>query len=1288
MGCTPSHSDIVNSVTKSGIRFLKRPKVVLPGHQGASGRCSLALLVKSSTRCDSGGDLLQGQRLAEEQPSSRWNQAITAGLHQLMGDAPSGKRREMEGRMLETETSLSQLTKPQGHMAQDVLFKTQNSHGSEGAAPSGEENEKSNTQETSKGEEKPKCHRLSQQGHVCQPVLPAHEPAGKVDFPAPLVQAHLRTYTYLHSSLSRYEAVLCVVHQATQTQELLQPVVSFLLLCFDEINQLLGDIATDGEGLLREVRADLVWPLRQGEPQEQPDLLQQLLWYTVGKLQALRGAVASLSCSFLEGSCSYLHSAASHLDKKLKMKQSMDECLRRALGQLESLASGHSDTEAQDLPLFSEDSGIGADNESVRSVDQLGKQASWDSTAEPAEWKLRVSPHGEAWPSGHSGQQGPFWLGSDRPQDCLLSRPPAEAQRASRGQAGSLSPSNTGTENTLPGPLGPFQSPASDSRGGGATVAASPSEGSRLLNVAPLHEQEDSSPEEEDVGSRGLCTQQKEVPLPRPRSSPAGRESTFWPHSGHLRSPQAQEMIQRMKEAISERIKFVPGPCGHEDWAEEEERRTTVPPGPSVVSESRRAPVKQRRSLSEARLKSPAGAPMLQELRRVQGDLSQRLEVLGRPGAQRPAPGQAGVPRPRAGSLWADSCRAAPSNPRGKLKAALTQNFSILPSHGKSILQKCRPFPEGAQPWQGNVEKLPNSLSSDEKDSEALGAKAWGVGGHPTRTSVKKLIETFSAPESLKTPGDAKDSGASSCLRKWGVPSTPPRFPIYRGLAPWYPKPRVSPAAGTDSRSSAPSLPPLLPADASESEDVTCAMGEDPEHLPPPPLEVLMDKSFTSLEPGESSQPEGRGSEGTSLPGLARVGPAGRTWASPKLRASVRPLDLLPSKGPASTPRPHRTGSTSGKSSCNPGKLALDPSPPPAVGHNVEVEGGAQSGAQAEKATSPCTLPREALPLQHPSHTSGHNRTLEPSLARPARGLHSPETPRLSPESSPPAARKASPTRAHWVPRMEKGHPSLPSHRPAQPDHPAVHRSPSPPLSPGAPSPLVSPRVLIPPTPKRQTSPQPQPKLPSPPLESPPAQHGESSSPSSGPSPSPPESPSQGHKERSDSEDGGADPAKVPGNTHSIFCPATASLFEARTLSSTAHPLTAQSLPSGAGGPPGTPEGGWRSSSRPRLKGDSQRRPVLCALQPQPFVRGTAPDRRPGIQPRLPGPSTASAARLGQSSSEGSPRKDTAPWSSPWTPGLKGGSGRAFPPELCVRGRGLQREASAGQAQPRQEEGT
>ncbi|XP_044117769.1 photoreceptor cilium actin regulator [Neovison vison] len=1300
MGCTPSHSDIVNSVAKSGIQFFKKPKAILPGCQGASERCSIPLLVPSCTCYDSGEDPSQGQRLAEEQPRFGWTQSPAEGLCRRTRDLTAGQRKAMEGMLPETETSPPQLDKSQSHRAKDLPSKTQSSHGSQGAGFSREESEERNTQQR-----KLRCHTCGQQDHCCQTILPAHEPESKVDFPETLVKAHQHAYTYLHSCLSKYEAILCLIHQATQTQELLQPMITFLLLCFDEVNQLLGEISKDGETLLQEVREDLAWPLRKGESQEQPDLLQQLLQYTVSKLLGLSGTVASVTSSFLEGSSSYHHATASLLGKKLSTKRAADECLLRALGHLESLASGHGDPGMQGGPLCSEDSGIGGDNESVQLGDRLGKQASWDSGSEPAECKPVHSATGEARLSGKTWQQSPSRMGADRPQDCPLSRPPtAKVQPTAQWGAGSPRPSSPGPKTMTARPLGMGESTLCESPGIGVSTEADFSKGSRLMDTPSFSEEEDSSPEgeEDQVSGVSPCPWQEKSSPPRPRSSPGGPESPFQPHPGRLESPQAQEMILKMKEAISERIKFVPVPSGTQDWADEEERRTAVSPRPSTASGSSRAPVRQRRSQSEGCLQSHMEDPTFQELRRVQRDLSRRLEAFYALGAWQQGRSPERVRQPRAVALRPDTCRGSQNNTISKLKASLTKNFVILPSQDKSILQKCGPRPEGEEPRPGEGEGLPITIPSGEKTSEAPGAEDWNVRGCPSRTSVKKLIETFSPAKSLRTLGDSKDAGPSPCLRKWGIPIMPPRFPIYRGLAPLYPKPRISPAASRESlqegpgwRPLSPIFPRLLTSGVPKKEDlsVNSETEDDPEHLPPPPPEILMDKSFTSLEPPESSTPAGSSPKGTHVPGPGGADPARRTWASPKLRASMSPTDLLPSKSATAPTRPHSTGPGASKSGCGTRKVTMDLSRPSVTGRNQEVEGkGAPSQAPTDRVTSLSKHAQKAIPWHHSSHTPGQNRTLEPSLARSTRGSHSPEAPRQSQERSPLLVRKASSTRGYWTPRADRRQPS--SHRPAQPSAPPVHGSPSPPVSPP-----ISPTVPSPPTMKEGASPPPRHRPPNTPPVSPPAwhtsspatPHTEASSPSSATSPSPPVSPALGHKQTRASEDNQAATAKASGNTRSIFCPATSSLFEAALPPSTAHPPAAASLPPEAGSPRGTPAGGWRSSG-PRQRAGSQRGMALCALNPQPFIRRTASDRRPSVRLRLPvpgAPSDACQPALSRSSSsEESPKKDTEPWNSPCAPELRGGGRGASPPELFVLGQGLQREARASHTQdkPQQRE--
>ncbi|CAH6786962.1 photoreceptor cilium actin regulator [Phodopus roborovskii] len=1267
MGCTPSHNGIVNSVAKSGIQFFKKPKAILPGCQRGSPKCPIPLLVQSSAFCDPGGDLHLGQRPTEEPASPKEPQTMAEGLCQLTKD--------MKG--LIPESQRFQLNKSQSHAATHMSFGIEGYHTIQEADFAGQESEKNISQETSKWNKEPMCHHSDNQGH-CYQTTP--ESKGKVDFPEPLVKAHQHAYAYLHTSLSRYEAILHLVQQASHTRELLQPMLNFLLLCFEEVNQLLGEISKDGEVILQEVRGNLAWPSGKGKPWEQPDLLQQLLQYTVNKLQVAHSTVAALTGSLLEGSSSYLSSTASHLEGKLSTKRSIDECLLRALGQIESLTTGHGDPGLLGPPLCSEDSGICADNESVQSMEKLGKQTSWDFATELGEWKPGTARQVEARLAGHAWQEGPHWTGSDRHQGCPLSRPGmAKIQPAAQDNARHSSASSTGPEAATSRPPEGTKSIMQDSLGVEDPVKTHFSQSSGLVEALSLSEDEDSSPEEEDeVSSTDLHAEQLKASS-RPRSSPATRESLFQPYSRKLRSPQAQEMILKMKEAISERIKFVPVPSRPQDWAEEEEGRTMVPPRPSTASGSRRTPERQRRSQSEGCLKSHVEDPTLQELRRVQTDLSRRLEVFYALGGTRQGQNKERLLPSRASVLCPPSnCKVSPSSAMSKFKASLTKNFSILPNQDKSILQRGSTLSEHDQPCQEKAERLPNAILCGEKNSRVPRDTEWDTRGYCTRTSVKKLIETFSPNENLRTPRNSRNLGSSPCLRKWGVPAMPPRFPIYRGLAPLYPKPQISPASGREPlkvgmgwRPSAP-FPSLPPAEACKREDISCEAGEDLENLPPPPLEILMDKSFTALELPAT----GSSVEETLVPGLQQENSMPRkTWASLKLRASMGPMDLLPSKGIGSSPRLHdTTGPGIIRNVGNSRKLTLDLNSQQAVSPVAESE--AHTHSEAENAARHSEHHQKTLPWHHTNTTSGQSKTLEPSLARPSQGPHCPEVSRKGPERSPPGVKKASPTRVQWASQGDRRPQSLPSSPGLSESGPrAVLSSHDPPLSP---------RTLSPPAIKKPTSPGGHPQS-NPAQESCPVQWTEANTPSSDSSSSPSIPPPQGFKEMSHSEGGEPTMAKAPRNTCSLFCPAASSLFEAKSSFSIPHLRT---LPE-PGASLKNPTGGWRGSSGSRLRADLQRRTALSALNPLPFIRRTASDRQrqrqQGDPLLLPGSSwEPHPCQSSSSSSEDSPKQETPSWNNSRAPELQSsGTKWASPLELCVLGHGLQPETRVSRSQDR-----
>ncbi|XP_074144358.1 photoreceptor cilium actin regulator [Sminthopsis crassicaudata] len=1270
MGCAPSHSAIV---PRSAIQFWRKPKAILSVHQAYCERLSIPLLVQNSTYYGSGEAASEGwKQQAREHPDPKRNQNMVRSLHQFPGNPSPGRRRESGDATLNDEAALSEITDSQKHLTKDTQLENQNS--SRGDFFSWSENKGQSAKESSKKGNVPTAHELGKDSCYCQAQdFLAYGPEDKVDFPEALVKAHHKAYAFLHPSLSRYETILGIADEAAQTQQYLQQMVGFLLWRFDEINKLLGDITNDGEALLREAGAHLAWPAEKEDAPWQPDLLQQLLQYTANRMQLLHDTVATLTSSSLQDSSSYLHSAAQHLDKKLETKRELDQCLLKAIGLLKGCAAGPRTPKADDRPLYSEDSGIGADNESLYSVDKLGKQSSWDSLEEPAERKPWVS----------SRLHHPSAPGSCRPQDGALER-----QRAQPAALGNPSHADEALAN-------------SHSRSLQLEKRCSHKEGERSEDcrlMAPLLTDEDGDSEEEEEeeeeedseeGTPSLSHSQRETWSLRPTTFPAFTEIMLWPHFKRIKSPQAHEMILKMKDAISERIKFVPVQPVHKEWVEDEEKKIILPARPSTASEGRTQSEGPKRSKSEESLKNYTEDPTLLELQRVQKDLSQRLEMFY--GFRRKRKTQNKEEHPGTAVLCLDSRRGpAQGSSISKLKASLAKNLSILPSQEKIVLQKPDPNSKCEQPSKGKAEPLSKTTSpvqehkSWEREKEVPETQGWTGEGCGPRPSVKKLIKTFSPAEEIVP----RPSGEVNGIKKFGFPIISPRFPIYRGLAPLYPKHQISPGTageapklGSSWRPFAPLLAPLPTGTQVSRNAPNDETEEDLEDFPPPPPEILMDNSFNSLTTPGDPEPGGGSSE---LP--SKLPPPRKTSASQRLKASLNPIDLLPSKNIPNPIPPSGKGAGDTKAERRGRNLYSELLHAPRTGHNQERPAVAPSRSEVEEATSLNKQPHKVIPLPQPGNTAGLKGNKEGSTGRPSR----PEGLRQGQEKGPSLVRRVSPTRPHWSHRTERRNLSPPaSHRPTglptQPSLPQVQRQASPPFSPRTspparartPSPPTSP-----PTSRKSTSPLPQPKYPSSPVEvpqslpahqelsSPLVTHREVSPPSSGSTSTPPTSPSQEPKEQSSWGDQDPAPAKVIPNTCSIFCPASPSMFEAKSPSSpkASHPENGEH--------PEMAAEAKRTAVSPRPWGESQRRMALCALNPQPFIRRTASDHRPRVRLRLPGSASVGTASelCSQTSSEESSPKEAVPWNSLCLPDTKLGSKWASQPELYVVGRGLQRE--------------
>ncbi|XP_065256424.1 photoreceptor cilium actin regulator [Emys orbicularis] len=1303
MGCTPSHSEIANHVAKIGTNPLNKPKGILPVDPGEEA-FSIPLLVKGSSCYDidkfpQRGSLGKDHQLEREEKTSELIKNVNFHLssEDLSLSEIHEEEKKIERTATEAEIAMSELIESQKHIAEDIQIKKQSSCESEATTFTWDNKNESNTKQTPKKGKKQKSHKPAKQGRLCKPkeksTPPICKTEKKVDFPDQLVKAHQNAYAYLNPNLSKYEAILCMANQATQTQLLLQQMVSFLVFRFDEINQLLEEIANDGEELLKEVGGNLAWPAGKGDPKERPDLLQQLLQYTVNKMQLLNGTVASLTSSALQETGSYLQSAASNLEEKLKAKQGFDERLLRAIKLLEASAVVSSQAHADDRTLYSEDSGLGADNESIKefnSLDKLGRQTSCDSCAHdhPSQKHNRIP--------GEHLCNGTLSV-TTRSHDCALERHFKDIfypSVHSKGTTSSLgaTPENASTRLQCSNVT---KSPSFNSLQSDAAQEGKDFKDCESIDSPSANEEEESTPEEDDNDNTSLSEMGKNALPRRPMSSPAVTDKTRRPSIKRKENPENEEMILKMKDAISEKIKFVPAKCGRKEWTEDEGGKAALTARPSTASGSQKTLVKQRRSRSEESLRSRAEDPTLLELQRTQKDLNKRLETFYMLNGNKETDGKQEILKPRAAAYLQDTEQVTPRSSTNKLKASLSKNFSILPNQDTVPLPKSEQHTvshpderRGRKPIKATAS---TQDSSYRKENEPPGIEKFNSRGCAPRKSVKKLIETFSPSEGLVKPIHLRTLGPIKCIRKFGLPVIPPTMPLQRALAPLIHKHRVSPIGDINlpntnaSHCNFPTaFPPVAELSRSDTNEET---NEDLENLPPPPPEMLMDSSFDLSESEESTIMEGNSSDIAKKPAKTELHATKRMHISPKIKASLHSIDFLPSKN-INSPNMiaskvlRNTGSDSKFR-----KYSLELNSTNMFIHSQEGKLASQRDNEMKEAADLYKQSHKIIPLQVPSGVSKQNRNCSESK-EPGTNLASVQNQKqIYPDSlgrnekSPAFVRRISPTRTPPSSPPTEKRLSSPS---AYPRHilqtfnhfPPTRRQPSPP---------ANPRVSSPPMQKKLPSSPNQRKLPSPPvgrkqsppaqrkLSSPPAQRREASPPPFCTTPSPPASPSRSHKVLQNSLDSGDEqqlsPPKIVSNARSIFCPATPSLFEAKPPSPPSYCTTE------VAGQPEVSAFAQKNSLLLRQCGDQQRRMALSAANPQPFIKRSFSDRRPGVYLRLPAPvSAGSEPLLNQASMEESPRKEGDSWNSTCFSEFKGSSRSASHPELYIVGQGLHRE--------------
>lgn len=610
----------------------------------------------------------------------------------------------------------------------------------------------------------------------------------KVDFPEPLVQAHQAAYAFLNPGITKYDIILGLLEEATQTQVSVQPMVAFMALRYEEVIQGLEEMADEGEKLLKEYGDHLAWPsqiknlpssvpLKAGSANMDPppDLLQQLLQYTTQRMQTVSQKVSGIGDTALEEAIVYFGSISEILMEKIRIKRLVETRLMKLLSCIEVAALRKPGPE--DSALFSEDSGIGAENESLAGSETQHRQESCGSSG--ANSTTLVSPRGQTSMKDRQGVSRQMHLRK-------------------------ISPSVSVTSLNSICSIG--------------TLMANDQRDSALGSVS-LDDVDDEDGEEMDRGM-GII----QVGFLK-RSNFSNTENNQC--SNHLPpetvgTPQNLEKTWRMKNAISGRVQFRSPPKTitkanvvgspktiRRQWKEEEELSSRSPP---AAASSRRATVKKAPAASERRSRSAesihcrSGDTMLLEKDRGSNQRFQRINknkasgnVRKVPGKQNQSPAQS--PTINRKNLSQDKISGCPKAFKGN--SSPTKHINKKQNAASSVAEdKLR---ENNIKEVAVVSNPPPSPPSSPRPSSGL---------YRGRNSVKKLIDTFS--QGIEGQSNLEALGPLKGVRKCGVPI----------------------------------LPGLGNMEAVLSTGVTSCMPQtyylDLDSLPPPPWEVLMDNSYES----------------------------------------------------------------------------------------------------------------------------------------------------------------------------------------------------------------------------------------------------------------------------------------------------------------------------------------------------------------------------------------------------------------------------------------------------------
>ncbi|XP_016379175.1 uncharacterized protein LOC107717046 [Sinocyclocheilus rhinocerous] len=340
MGCSPSKGQLFSKkATLSASPENKNAELLSDGAQR---------LIKAEI-----STATEGLTATEIQENEKYVQGKTSSVVDVVCDAIVTAKENA------TEQMLDVLRSQDGQSAEEGLLENQR-EGTEGIR----------TKVNQGKRRKQRKHRLRKNSYA----------QSKAEF---ILKAHQAAYAYLNPSISKYESLLGLLSQAAQTHLSVQTRVASVVLHYEEINQALEEMASEGEQLLREHGHNMTWPasLKDYPPtttkpsnelnfsQLPSELLQQMLLHSTAKIISVGDSVKCLSDSALQDLAEYYGSLSQILGEKLLAKHAAEERLKQVSSCVEAAALRKPSPE--DSALHSEDSGIGADNECQNGSERL-----------------------------------------------------------------------------------------------------------------------------------------------------------------------------------------------------------------------------------------------------------------------------------------------------------------------------------------------------------------------------------------------------------------------------------------------------------------------------------------------------------------------------------------------------------------------------------------------------------------------------------------------------------------------------------------------------------------------------------------------------------------------------------------------------------------------------------------------------------------------------------------------------------------------------------------------------